>query len=168
MSLESFKESVGSLWDNLAEGWKHLTQSAAGALTRFRPGDKTDLPAKSDVDDVFYLPSRSWSMLGGDVFEDDKRVVVRLEVPGLDKQDMTIEARDDALIISGEKRFERESTEGRWRIMQCAYGSFQRIVPLNVPVVADKASASYRNGVLRIELPKASPGEPKTVTIRVK
>lgn len=168
MNLESFKGSVGSLWDNLAEGWKHLTQSASGALTRFIPGEKTELPDKSDVDDVFFLRGRSWTMLGGDVFEDDKRVVVRLEVPGLDKQDMAIEARDDALIISGEKRFERESTEGRWRVMQCAYGSFRRVVPLNVPVLAEKANASYKNGVLRVELPKAAPGAPKSVTIRVK
>lgn len=90
------------------------------------------------------------------------------EAAGLDKQDMTIEARDDALVISGEKRFERESTEGRWRVMQCAYGSFRRVVPLNVPVLADKANASYKNGVLRVELPKAAPGTPKSVTIRVK
>ena len=168
MNLETIKDSVGSLWDNFAEGWKHLTQSASGALTRFKPEETTDLPAKGEVDDVFYLPSRSWSMLGGDVFEDDKRIVVRLEVPGLDKQDMTIEARDDALVITGEKRFERESTEGRWRVMQCAYGSFRRVVPLNAPVLADKANASYKNGVLRVELPKAAPGAPKSVTIRVK
>lgn len=167
MNLDTFKDSVGSLWDNLAEGWKHLTQSAAGALTRFRPSETTDLPVKSDVDDAFYLPSRSWSMLGGDVFEDERRLVVRLEVPGMEKQDLTIEARDDALVISGEKRFERESTEGRWRVMQRAYGSFRRVVPLNVPVLADQASASYRNGVLRVELPKASPGAPKSVNIPV-
>jgi len=168
MSLESFKESVGSIWDNLADGWKHLTQSASGALTRFRPGNDTALPHKTDVDDVFYLPSRSWSMLGGDVFEDDKRLVVRLEVPGMEKEDMTIEVRDDALTISGEKRFEREDTEGRWRVMQCAYGRFHRVVPLNVPVLADQAAATYKNGVLRVELPKAAPGTPKSVTIPVK
>ncbi len=168
MNLGTIKDGFGSLWDNLAEGWKHLTQSASGALTRFKPDETTDLPAKSEVDDAFFMTSHHWSMLGGDVFEDEKRVVVRLEVPGLDKQDMSIEAHDDALIISGEKRFERESTEGRWRVMQCAYGSFRRVVPLNVPVLADKANASYKNGVLRVELPKAAPGEPKTVTIRVK
>ena len=167
MSLESFKESVGSFWDNLAEGWKHLTQSASGALTRFRPGETTDMPAKTEVDDVFYLPSRSWSMLGGNVFEDEKRLVVRLEVPGMEKQDMTIEVRDNALIISGEKRFEREDSDGRWRVMQCAYGSFHRVVPLNVPVLADQATAHYKNGVLRVELPKAAPGELKSITIPV-
>ena len=168
MTLESLKESVGSLWDNLAEGWKHLTQSASGAFTRFRAGEKTDLPDKSEVDDVFYLPSRSWSMLGGDVFEDEEHVVVRLEIPGLEKQDLSIEVRDSALLVSGEKRFERENTQGRWRVMQCAYGHFHRIVPLNVPVLAARANASYKNGVLRIELPKTKPGTPQSVTIKVK
>jgi HSP20 family protein len=167
MKLESLKESVGSLLDNLADGWRHLTQSAAGALTRFRAGEKTELPESESVDDVSYLPPRGWAMLGGDVFEDETRLVVRLEVPGMEKQDMEIEVRDDALVVSGEKRFERESTEGRWRVMQCAYGSFHRVVPLPARVLADQARASYKNGVLRVELPKATPGKPRPVTIPV-
>lgn len=167
MRLESLKERVDSLWDNLAEGWRHLSRSAAGALTRFRAGEKTDLPARADVDDATWLPTLGWSMLGGDVFEDERRLVVRLEVPGMDKQDMDIQVLDDTLVVSGEKRFEREGTEGRWRVMQCAYGSFRREVPLPVPVRADQARATYRNGVLRVELPKATPGKPKSVTVRV-
>lgn len=167
MKLDALKESVESLWDNLSEGWRHLTRSAAGALTRYKAGEATDLPSSTQVDDAFWMPTRSWAMLGGDVFEDDERLVVRLEVPGLDKQDLSIEVRDGALVVSGEKRFERESTEGRWRVMQCAYGSFQRTVPLTAPVLADQARAAYRNGVLKVELPKAAPGQPQTVTIQV-
>jgi HSP20 family protein len=167
MKLESLKENVGSFWDNVAEGWRHLWQSAAGALTRFKPGEKTNLPAAAEVDDDFYLPSRGWSMLGGDVFEDASRLVVRLEVPGMDKEDIDIEIRDDALVISGEKRFERESTEGRWRVMQCAYGSFRRVIPLPVAVQADAAQAVYKNGVLRVEVPKADPEKSRGVTIKV-
>jgi HSP20 family protein len=167
MKLESLKDSAGSLWGNLAEGWRHLAQSAAGALTRFTTGEKTDLPAKAEVDDASWLSSRGWAMLGGDVFEDDKRLVVRLEVPGMDKDDMQIEVGDDAVVVAGEKRFERESTEGRWRVMQCAYGTFHRAFPLPVPVLADQARATYKNGVLRVELPKATPGKPKSITIKV-
>jgi HSP20 family protein len=167
MKLESMKGGMGSLWDNVTEGWRHLRESAAGALTRFRAGEKTNLPAKAEVDDDFYLPTRSWTMLGGDVFEDESRLVVRLEVPGMEKEDFAIAIQDDALVVSGEKKFERESTEGRWRVMQRAYGSFRRIVPLPVPVAAEKAVASYRNGVLRVELPKVSPAAPRGTTIRV-
>jgi HSP20 family protein len=170
MSLDSFKESVGSLWDNLAEGWKHLTESAAGALTRFKPGEATGLPPKQDIDDPFYMPSRSWAMLGSDVFEDETRLVVRLEIPGMEKQDFSIEVRDDVLVVSGEKRFLGEDgtdSVGRWRIMQCAYGNFTRSVPLEVAVLADQASATYTNGVLRIQFPKTTPAAPQLVRVQV-
>jgi HSP20 family protein len=167
MRLEDLKENVGSFLDSVSEGWRHLLKSAAGALTRFRPGDTTNLPATAQVDDDFYLPTRGWAMLGGDVFEDAERVVVRLEVPGMDKSDLDIEINGDELVISGEKRFERESTEGRWRVMQCAYGSFRRVVPLPVAVKAEAARATYRNGVLRMELPKLAPAPSRAHTITV-
>lgn len=167
MKLDDLRHGFTSLWDSMADGWQRLRQSAAGALTRFKSHEDTRLPARADVDDEFYMPSYGWSMLGGDVFEDDKRLVVRLEVPGMEKNDFDIEVRDDMLIVQGEKRFERESTEGRWRVLQCAYGSFRRVVPLPVPVLADKGRAQYRNGVLKVELPKARPSAPRNLTIKV-
>ena len=167
MKLENLRENLGGFWDNMAEGWRHLWKSAAGALTRFKPGEKTNLPAAGEVDDDFYLPTRGWAMLGGDVFEDGYRLVVRLEAPGMEKADLAVEITDNALVVSGEKRFERESTEGRWRVMQCAYGSFRRVVALPTAVNAEAAWASYRNGVLRVEMPKAVPGKAQARTIRV-
>jgi HSP20 family protein len=165
MKMNELKQGFGALWGSMAEGWQRLRESAAGALTRFRPDEKSSLPARAEVDDDAYLPSQGWSMLGGDVFEDDRRLVVRLEVPGMAKDDFDIEVLDDALIVRGEKRFEREATEGRWRVLQCAYGSFSRSVPLPVAVRADQAKATYREGVLRIELPKVEPGRPRRVTL---
>jgi HSP20 family protein len=126
MKLDTLKENLGSFWDNMAEGWRHLRQSAAEALTRFNPGEKTNMPARAEVDDDAYLPTMGWSMLGGDMFEDDKRLVIRLEVPGMEKEDLDIQIHDDSLLVTGEKRFERESSEGRWRVMQRAYGSFRQ------------------------------------------
>jgi len=167
MRLDGIKEGLSSFWDSVAEGWQHLRQSAAGAITGFKPSAQTNLPPKAEIDDAFYIPSRGWSMLGGDLFEDDKRIVVRLEVPGMDKNDLDIEVEGDALIVRGEKRFERENTEGRYRVLQCAYGSFQRAVPLPASVVADKAQATYRNGVLRIELPKQEEAKPRRMNIKV-
>ena len=167
MKFESLKDNVDTLWDNLAEGWRHLRTATASALTRFRPGERTNLPAAADIDDDLFRPARSWAMLGGDVFEDDSRLVVRLELPGLTKEEIGVEVRAENLIISGEKRFDHEITEGRWRVMQCAYGSFRRVVPLQAAVKADEASASYKNGVLRVELPKSQPGKPLGVTVKV-
>lgn len=168
MRMDEIRQGFSSLWDSVAEGWQRLRESAAGAATRFRPGEKSNLPARADVDDEFYLPSHGWSMLGGDVFEDDRRLVVRIEVPGMSKSDFDIEVLDNMLVVRGEKRFERESTEGRYRVLQCAYGSFTRTVPVPVAVRSDKASASYKDGVLRIELPKVEPGRPKRVMLQVR
>jgi HSP20 family protein len=167
MSLDHLKDQLGSFWNSLSEGWRELWQSAANALTRFVPGENTNLPAASEVDDEHFLPTRSWAMLGGELFEDEQRLVVRLELPGMDKQDFDIEIRDRQLRVCGEKRFERESGEGRWRVMQCAYGTFRRIISLPCEVNADDAQASYRNGVLRIELAKRDVGKPQGYKVTV-
>jgi HSP20 family protein len=167
MKVEDLKQGLSSLWESVGQGWQHLRQSASNALTGFKPSEKTNLPAKSDVDDMFYIPSGTWSMLGGNLFEDDQRVVVQLEVPGLDKENLEIEVQGSALIVQGEKQFERESTQGRYRVLQCAYGSFQRSFPLPVEVIADQARATYKNGVLRVELPKANAGTPRRHTVKV-
>jgi len=81
---------------------------------------------------------------------------VRLEAPGLEREDFDIEVFEDTLIIRGEKRLTRERNEGRYHVLECAYGRFERAIPLPAEVEADRASARYRNGVLRIELPKTA------------
>jgi HSP20 family protein len=167
MRIEDLKEGFEAMRESFAEGWQRLRQSAAGAFTRFTPGEKSAMPATSKVDDASYMPSQAWAMVGGDVFEDERRIVVRLELPGMAKEDLEIEVRDDALVVRGEKRFESESTEGRYRVLQCAYGSFQRVVPLPVRVHGDQASARYQDGVLRVDLPKVEPGRPSRVTVKV-
>lgn len=167
MTMKDIREGFGSLWDSLSEGWSRLRDSARDALTRFRAGDEAHLPDRSRVDDASFVASQGWALIGGDVFEDERRLVVRLEVPGMDKKDFDIEVRDDVLIVRGEKRFEQESSDGRWRVLQCAYGSFERTVPLPVPVKADQAQARYRDGVLRIELPKARPGSARRIQLQV-
>lgn len=167
MKIDDIKQSVNSLWASATEGWRRLRQSASDSLTPFKETDGASLPARSEVDDDFYLPSLGWSMLGGNVFEDDQRVVVRLEVPGMEKENFNIEVIDDMLVVRGQKRFERESSEGRYRLLQCAYGSFRREISLPVPVRVDKTEASYKNGVLRIELPKAPSARPRSKTIKI-
>jgi len=167
MKIDDIRTGLDHLRQSVAEGWQKLRESAASALTGFNSDDQTRLPDSGQVDDGHFVPARSWAMLGGEVFEDRERVVVRLEVPGMSKDGFDIQVEDDALVIQGEKRFERESGEGRWRIMQCAYGSFRRVVPLPTEVVAEKARAGYRNGVLRVELPKAVPGRPRAITVPV-
>lgn len=148
-----WKHGLEQAWESLSEGWREVRDRAAGALTRFRPGRGSDDGAPADEPPI----GGSWALLAADVFDDDDKIVVRLEAPGMRKEDFSIELRDQLLLVHGDKRFERESSDGRWRVVQCAYGSFRRSVPLPAPVHADRAKASYRAGVLRIELPKREP-----------
>jgi HSP20 family protein len=166
MRLDDIRHGVETLWDSLAEGWDRLRHSA-GALTRYRPPHGADLPDPEQIDDASFVPTSSWAMLGGEVFEDEHRIVVRLEAPGMHKGDFDIEVVDDALIVRGEKRFEHEVGDGRWRMLQCAYGSFMRAVPLTAPVRSERASATYRNGVLKVELPKIEPSAPEARRVMV-
>lgn len=167
MKLEDIRQGLSSFLDQVGEGWQHLRQSASSALTRFKPGEATNMPSRGEIDDMFYLPSAGWSMLGGDLFESENQLVVRLEIPGMSKDDLSIEVQDNILRVSGEKRFEREESEGRYRVLQCAYGSFRRMVPLPVEVEAEQARASYRDGVLRIVLPKSQAARPRAHTVKV-
>jgi HSP20 family protein len=168
MKFDDIRQGFENLVDSVSEGWDRLRRTAAGALTRFRPGEKTELPRRDEVDDPFFaFGTHLAAVLGGDVFEDETRIVVRLEAPGLEKGDFEIDVEGDRLVVRGEKRFERESTAGRWRVLQNAYGSFRRVVELPAPVQPDAAQARYRNGVLRIELPKVKAEPPRTRTIKV-
>jgi HSP20 family protein len=160
--LKEWTRSLGHAWDSLAEGWRDLRESAAGAMTRFLPSSSGNGSAPP-ADATF---PAGWAVLAADVFDSDDHIVVRLEAPGMQKSDFKVEVRDGVLVVKGEKRVERQSGHGQYRLMQCAYGRFQRAVPLPVPVRGERARARYRDGVLRIELPKAE-GAPRPRRIAV-
>ncbi|MEZ5613654.1 MAG: Hsp20/alpha crystallin family protein [Rhodocyclaceae bacterium] len=167
MKLDDLRQGLAGVWDSVTEGWHRLRASAADALTAFRPSERNPLPQAGEVDDADYLPAARWAMLAGNVFEDERDIVVRLEIPGMEKEDFRIEVEDGLLTVSGEKRFERERGEGRYRVFECAYGAFHRSVPLPASVDAARGRARYRNGILRIDLPKRIPSRPKGTSIRI-
>ena len=90
---------------------------------------------------------------------------MRVEVPGMQKEDCRITIEDNLLCLSGEKRFERETSGSTYHVMERAYGAFQRTIPLPRNVDADKAEASYKNGVLSIRLPKVAGENSRTITV---
>jgi HSP20 family protein len=103
--------------------------------------------------------------LAGEVEELDKEVIVRVEVPGMEKEDFTITVEGNELYLSGEKRYERESRDSTYHVMERAYGSFQRSIPLPRNVDAERAQASYKNGVLSIRLPKVESESSRTIKL---
>ncbi len=107
---------------------------------------------------------REWAPLL-DVYQDAENVYVKLEVPGLKKEDIDVSLHNGALTITGERK--REEREGQTR-SERFYGRFSRTVTLPVAVEGGKVSANYTNGVLSITLPKAEEAKPKQIEINVK
>jgi HSP20 family protein len=160
------REGLNEAWDTLVDGWQRLYRRAAGAITRFTPGKK----AREDEQGVgqeIAVRSAGWGVLAAEVFDDDDQIVVRLEAPGLDKSDFDLEVLDNYLVVRGEKQIERERTEGCYHVTECAYGRFERAIPLPQEVDSGKARANYKNGVLRIELPKVASRRRRTITVDV-
>ncbi len=151
-TLQQLRRSLGRTWDNLAEGWHNLRERADQALTRFRP-----LARRGDLDtweDQVMRHAADWALLTTEVQEDERSLLVRIEIPGMDRDDFDIDVIDNHLVVRGEKRVQREQREGRFHVMECAYGSFERAIPLPVEVDGQAASAHYRRGVLNVTLPK--------------
>ena len=103
--------------------------------------------------------------MAADVFDDEDKVIVRIEAPGMRREDFNVELHGQLLTVSGEKQFDKEVSSGRHSVVQCAYGSFRRDVALPVSVKPDKTKASYRDGVLRIELPKADSARARPIAV---
>lgn len=97
--------------------------------------------------------------------EDADNVTVSLELPGVDKKDVSVTIHDGVLTISGERRQEKEVKEGEYVRSERYYGRFERQVGLTQPVVSDKVRAAYKDGVLTITLPKAAEAKPKAIDI---
>jgi len=156
-TLHQLHEGLNEAWDTLVGGWQRLYRRAAGAITRYTPGRRSDGGDYADRAEDLAVRSAGWGVLAAEVFDDGDNIVVRLEAPGMDKTDFDLEVRNNYLVVSGEKQIERQRTEGRYHVTECAYGRFERAIPLPEEVEENKAFANYRSGVLRIELPKASP-----------
>jgi len=150
-TLEQLQTGLSEAWGTLTQGWQRLYRHAAGAITRFTQGEDPGRPGRETG-----LRSVGWGVLAAEVFDDDDRIVVRLEAPGMEKDDFDLQVVHDCLVIRGEKQVARERTAGHFRISECAYGRFERAIPLPDTVETGKVSARYRRGVLRIELPKSA------------
>jgi HSP20 family protein len=90
-----------------------------------------------------------------DVYETDKEIVVKAEVPGVEPEDIEVYCTDDALILRGETRREDERQEGNTHRIERRSGRFERQIPLPPGAIPDQAQANFRNGVLELRIPKS-------------
>ena len=161
--VQDWKPKLDQFWASLTDGWAKLRERAGGALTHYSPDSRDAVPKQADGS---RLPVASWAYLAVDVYDDADKIVVRVEAPGMAKDDISYSVQGNMLTISGAKRFERSGTESGYRILECAYGSFQRMVPLPVPVNISNAEASYQDGILRITLPKSVGSKARRIEVR--
>lgn len=90
-----------------------------------------------------------------DIYEKDNKVVVKADLPGMDKKDINIRLEGDILTISGDKKLEREVKKDDYYHVERSYGKIQRSVRLPHGLKEDQIKASYRDGVLTVEIPKS-------------
>lgn len=102
-----------------------------------------------------------------EMFERDGELVVRADLPGLTKDDVSVEVNDDGITIEGERRTEQEENAPGFYRSERSYGKFYRLLPLPDGVDAENANASFRNGVLEITMkaPKRTESKPRRLEI---
>jgi len=103
-----------------------------------------------------------------DVNETDKEINIDVELPGIDKEDVKVEVRDNTLTISGERKSEKKTEDENCSVAERHYGKFERSFTLTDGVDANRITAEYKNGVLTLGVPKTEKAIPKEIAVAVK
>ncbi|MGM0412534.1 MAG: Hsp20/alpha crystallin family protein [Pseudomonadota bacterium] len=165
MDTRAIRQRMNRAWDSLAEGWNHLAQRANQALTRFHPVRHRGEEGMDTARERHEHAGAAWGLLAAEVSDTADEVVVELEAPGMEADDFDLQVVEDTLVVRGEKRVANERTEGRYHVMERAFGAFERAIPLPAPVDDQGAKAEYRKGVLRVRLPKSTTARRRQITV---
>lgn len=128
---------------------------------------------RDEMDRLFGLTApRDFGLFNGwspvlDIFQDKENVIVKVELPGLKKEEISISMHEGMLTISGERKLEEETKEGETCRRERFYGKFHRTMALPTTVNANKVKAAYKDGILTVTLPKAEEAKPKQIEVTV-
>jgi len=136
--FDRLRKEMDRVWDSFFEG---------------RPG-------RRNREEGEWLPSL-------DVAETKGDLVVRAELPGMDPKDIDISLNEGVLTIRGEKKQEKEEKEEGYHLIERSYGSFTRSIRLPKEVQSEKIEASFKNGILKVVLPKSEEAKKKEIKIKV-
>jgi HSP20 family protein len=135
--LSRFRGEIDRLFDRFMEGW----------------------PFGVSAEERGWAPSV-------DVSETGKEVIVKAELAGIDPKDIDVSVRGDLLIVTGERKQEKEEKGENFHRVERSYGSFSRSIRLPADVDASKVDAKYKDGVLKIVLPKTKQAAAKKIEIK--
>jgi HSP20 family protein len=100
-----------------------------------------------------------------DVYEDDQKVVLKLEVPGIEEKDLDVSVEKNTLTVKGERKFDKEEKEENFHRIERRYGSFYRAFTLPSTVDSENVDAKYEAGILKLELKKKPEAQPKQIKV---
>ena len=100
-----------------------------------------------------------------DMFDDDDKIVIKAELPGMDKKDISVDIENRVLTLSGERNYDNEVKEENYYRRERAYGRFKRAFNLPAEVDSDQIKADFKDGVLKVEIPKPEEQKPKQITV---
>lgn len=150
-------------WEPLARWspWKDLEEMEKRLSTVFGR-----VPATGNGEKKEAITVAEWSPLV-DITEDDKEYVVKAEIPEMKKEDIKINVHDDVLTITGERQYEKEEKGKKYHRVERAYGSFMRSFTLPEDADGAKVNAEYKDGVLKVRLPKSEKAKPKSIEVKI-
>jgi len=153
------------------------------SLTRWQRPELSTWPAfgrltdlRDEIDRLFESPlaelARTSHLLSGwtpvlDVYEDKDNLFVKVELPGMKREEIEVSLHEGSLSISGERKSEQKYQNAEVYRAERFFGRFQRTVTLPTPVAADKVKAQYKDGILSITLPKTEEAKPKHIDVNV-
>jgi len=100
-----------------------------------------------------------------DIYDNDQNIVIKAELPGIDKKDIVIDVKDGVLTLKGERSFDNEVKEEKYYCRERTFGKFERVFRLPADVDPEKISADYKDGILKINIPKPEEQQPKQITV---
>ena len=151
---------IARAWEELAEGWRQLLSRNSDALTHF----VADVRKKTGQQSVPDFPQ--WSLLAAETWETAGAIIVRIEVPGMEKEDFDVSLHGSTLRIRGEKRSVGNLNERKYHLMERAYGRFERTVALPQYIDDAPAEVSYKDGILTVILAKTEPIPPRQLPLQ--
>ncbi len=123
-------------------------------------------PVKKEGEGRESLTVAEWAPLV-DIVEDDQHYVIKAELPGVKKEDIKVGVQDDVLTISGQRQYEKEEKDKKFHRIERAYGSFARSFTIPEDADGEKVSAEFKDGMLKVVLPKTERVKPKQIEVKV-
>ena len=102
-----------------------------------------------------------------DIYEDEKKIVLKVEVPGIPEKDLDVTVENNTLVVKGERKFEKEEKEENFHRIERRYGSFFRAFTLPATVETENIDAKYEDGLLKLDLKKKPEAQPKQIKVNV-